>query len=163
MRRVCCVIAVGSLLATFLVAAPGVSVRHEDKRVEFSADEFALLPKVEVEAEDHGVKHRYRGVAVRDVLAMVSAPLGEKLRGPAFALAVRVIGADGYAVVFGLAEFDAAFRKETILLVDQQDGAALSEATGPWRIVCPGDGRPARWVRQVVAIEVIATGKSEHP
>lgn len=148
----CFVLACSGLCA----AEPRLLVTYEAARRELAAADLAALPAVEVTALDHGQSHRYRGIAVRDVLALVDAPLGEKHRGSAAALAVRVRAADGYVVAFALAEFDAAFREQTILLVETQDGAPLPENAGPLRLVCPGDKRGARWVRQVTSLEVIS-------
>jgi hypothetical protein len=41
-----------------------------------------------------------------------------------------------------------------ILLADTKDGQPLPPREGPFRIVVPGEKRPARWVRQVTALEV---------
>jgi DMSO/TMAO reductase YedYZ molybdopterin-dependent catalytic subunit len=92
---------------------------------------------------------------VRDILGLVGAPSGDSLRGKALALVVRVTGADGYAVVFALAEFDPGFNDRTIILTDEQDSQPLPDNAAPFRVVIPGDTHPARWVRQVKSIEVI--------
>jgi hypothetical protein len=67
-----------------------------------------------------------------------------------------VEAADGYRVVFALAEIDPAFATREIILADKRDGKALDAKEGPLRIVAPGDKRPARWVRQVVTLRLIA-------
>lgn len=142
-------------------AEPRLLVNYGSNHKELAAADLAGLPVVEAEALEHGTPHRYRGVAVRDVLALVDAPLGARLRGSALALAVRVTATDGYVAVFALAEFDAAFREQAILLADTQDGAPLPENAGPLRFVCPGDKRGARSIHGVVSLEVIslATGQ----
>ncbi|HEY4246813.1 MAG TPA: molybdopterin-dependent oxidoreductase [Lacunisphaera sp.] len=129
-------------------------VSYQGLEKNLNAEDLGKLPPVEIDTIDHGKSHHYHGVAVRDVLALVNAPFGEKLRGPATALVVGVRAADGYMAAFALAEFDAAFRQQTILLVDAEDGKPLLAASGPLRLVCPGDTRGARWVRQVTGIEV---------
>ncbi|MEO6994675.1 MAG: molybdopterin-dependent oxidoreductase [Lacunisphaera sp.] len=153
------------LLFVFVFALSGLQAADVQLRVSYQgleqnlhAHDLAELPPVEIDTLDHGKSHHYHGVAVRDVLALVNAPLGEKLRGPATALVVRVRAADGYVAAFALAEFDAAFRDQTILLVDAEDGKPLFAGSGPLRLVCPGDQRGARWVRQVVAMEILSVG-----
>ncbi len=136
-------------------AAPLLTVVYQDQRREFTAEDLAGLPKTEAEAVVRGEPHRYRGVAVRDVLARLGLPSGRDMRGAALSLVVRAEAADGYAVVFALAEFDAAFRSQAILLADTRDGAPLPPWEGPLQIICPGDLRGARSVRQVVSLEVI--------
>jgi len=156
------------LLALCALAAPGLraadsllSVTFGDQHREVSAADLARLPSAEADVVDHGKPHHYRGVAARDVLALVGMPQGEKFRGAALALVVRVRAADGYTTVFALAEFDPAFREQTILLADQMDGAPLPANAGPLRLVCPGDKRPARSIRQVLSMEVISLATGE--
>ncbi len=105
----------------------------------------------------------WEGVALVDVLRQAGVPLDKQLRGRELAKAVRVTAVDGYLVVFSLAELDAAFSGTVVLLVDTQDGHALG-ADGPFRLIVSNDKRPARWVRNVVRIELIdiATLASAH-
>jgi hypothetical protein len=42
------------------------------------------------------------------------------------------------------------------MVASQRDGAPLPADLGPWRIVVPKDERVARWVRQLVSLEVIS-------
>jgi hypothetical protein len=95
---------------------------------------------------------------VRDLLARAGVEFGEKLRGKGLRLAVVAHCRDHYDIVYALAEFDDAFNGRTILLVDRQDGQALPDALGPYRLVVPGDKRPARWARMVTSLEVVAVG-----
>jgi hypothetical protein len=67
-----------------------------------------------------------------------------------------VRAADGYMVVFALAEVDPAFAVREIILADKRDGQPLDAKEGPFRIVAPGHKRPARWARQVVELRVAA-------
>jgi hypothetical protein len=85
---------------------------------------------------------------------MAGIRLGEALRGPRLSEASLVEAADGYRVVFALAEADPAFATREIILADKRDGKPLDAREGPFRIVAPGDKRPARWVRQVIALKV---------
>jgi DMSO/TMAO reductase YedYZ molybdopterin-dependent catalytic subunit len=121
------------------------------------ASELAKIPPVEVEAMDRGVKHRYSGVLVRDILNRAGVPLGNSLQGSALSLVVRVTGLDNYTVTFALAEFDPAFSDRSIVLAERQDGGPLPENALPFRLVVPGDEHAARWVRQVKSIEVVST------
>lgn len=138
-----------------VLAAPALDVAYQDKRISLDPADLAKLPAKEVEASDHQTKHRYSGVLVRDILGLVGAPSGDSLRGKTLTLIVRITGADNYAVVFALAEFDPGFSDRTIILADQQDGQPLPDNAAPFRVVIPGDAHPARWVRQVKSIEII--------
>lgn len=125
-----------------------------------SLDFIALdkLPQRRVQAEAHGHKADCSGVNLIDVLAQVDAPSGEKLRGKDLSLYVRVRGADGYQVVYALAELDPMFRGDDVpVLTHQCEGKPLEVKDGPFRIVAPGEKRPARWIRQVIAIDLLRT------
>ncbi len=79
----------------------------------------------------------------------------ETLRGKNLALYVRVSAADGYLAVFALAELDPGFHDNVPILTQQCNGKDLDAKEGPLRIIAPADKRPARWVRQVTAIDVL--------
>ena len=116
---------------------------------------LAGLPRHTVAADDHGTKIAFEGVLLRDVLARAGVPLGEKLHGPAaltsFVLATAL---DHYQVVFSIAELDAGFTDQVILLADRRDGKPLGAGTGPLQIVVPHEKRAGRWIRQVNRLEV---------
>jgi hypothetical protein len=67
---------------------------------------------------------------------------------------VQIKGAD--RVAFGIAEFDPAFTDRVAILVDRKDGGVLAANALPFQLVITDEKRPARWVRQVVSIEVVA-------
>ena len=69
---------------------------------------------------------------------------------------VRITASDHYQVVFSVAELDSMLGNEQVILADTQDGHPITK-DGPYRIVVPGDKRPARWIRNVTTIEVINT------
>lgn len=114
------------------------------------------LPRSAVDADEHGRHAQFAGVALVEVLRAAGAPLGESLRGRNLALYVRISAADGYRAVYSLAELDPALHGDAVLLVDRRDGHVLDAKEGPFRLVAPGDKRPARWVRQVTSIDLLA-------
>jgi hypothetical protein len=138
------------------LAGGKLHLQYGDKKVDLTAVEFAKLPQTEVEGADQAGPHHYRGVTLHDLLRLVDAPPGERLRRPSLCLVARVKGADGLVCAFALAEFEEGFTDRTILLASHQDGAPLSADLGPWRLIAPKDTRVARWVRQTVSIEVIS-------
>lgn len=113
------------------------------------------LPRIAADATAHGKTARYEGYDLRAVLAAAGLPPVDALRGKALAQIVRAHAADGYEVAFALAELDPSLGNRQVLLVDTQDGAPLPAADGPWRLVFPSDARPARWIRQLDAIDVL--------
>jgi DMSO/TMAO reductase YedYZ molybdopterin-dependent catalytic subunit len=128
--------------------------------VQLRAEDLAKMPRetVLVQEED-GTKVAYEGVPLRDVLARAGAPLGKELRGKALATYVLAKARDGYQVVFGLAEVDASFANETILVADKRDGKALFGYQGPFRLVCPNDKAGARSVRMLETLEIVRLRK----
>ena len=70
------------------------------------------------------------------------------------AMTVLVAGSDGYRVAFSLAELEPELTDRVILLADTKDGEPLPPREGPFRIIVPGEKRPARWVRQVSTVTV---------
>lgn len=117
--------------------------------------DHAALARTQVTASVHDEAPAiWEGVALADVLRTAGAPLGERLRGRALSAYVRVTAVDGYRVVFSLAELDAAFGNNVVLLADRRDGKPLA-GDGPYRLVVPGDKRAGRWLRNVAAIELV--------
>ncbi len=153
------------------LAADGVPHRHERapantattvavggnvaKPLTLDRAALAAMQRHSVRASAHGVESEYAGVALFDVLHAAGTPLGEALRGPNLALYVRITAADGYRVVYALAELDPKFRDDGVLLVDTRDGKPLDAVEGPFRLVAPAEQRPGRWVRQVTRIDVL--------
>lgn len=147
--------------AHVFAAEPALKIVGPEKTIEFTATEFATLPRTEVKLSDQREKaeRTYSGVTMRELLARVGAPLGEKLRGSGLTSGVIVRTKDNYAVLFSLAEFDENFSSRTIILADQEDGQPLPPSSAPFRIITPGDKRGARSARQVTSIEVVSLAK----
>lgn len=117
---------------------------------------LAAMPRRTVRGSAHGVEGEWEGVPLIEILRAAGAPVGDALRGPNLALYVRITAADGYRVVYALAELDPKFRDAAVVLADRRDGKPLDPASeGPFRIVAPAEKRPGRWVRQVIAIDVL--------
>lgn len=133
-----------------------VTVKGEDGKIEsFDAAALDKLPQKEVHAEAHGKSVTCIGPTLSDVLAKVGAPQGETLRGKALGLYAKVTGRDDYRVVYSLAELDTASHDDVPILTTQCDGKALDDKEGPFRVIYPGEKRPARWIRQVNSIQLL--------
>jgi hypothetical protein len=124
--------------------------------VSITPEQFAKLPHVTVNTKDHDTPAQFEGVPMSAVLSTAGIPMGDALRGPTLTETLLVEAADGYKVVFAVAEFDPAFSDRQIILADKRDGKPLAGKEGPFRIVAPGDKRPARWIRQVASMKVFA-------
>jgi hypothetical protein len=133
-----------------------VAISGEDgkiNKIDFAA--LDQLPQQSVHAQAHGNTVDCLGPNLIDVLTKSGAPSGEALRGKALALYVRVSAADGYRVVFSLAEIDPGLRDSVPILTHLCSGKPLDSKEGPFRIIGPGEKRPARWIRQVTSIDIL--------
>jgi hypothetical protein len=113
---------------------------------------------VKVTAND-GREHTYSGVSLYDILTQADAIPNKQLRGKSLTKYVLVSAADGYQVVIALPEVDPAFTDKTIILANKEDGEDLAANFGPYRLIVPGDKKPARSAMRVVSIDVLTAKK----
>lgn len=145
----CCLLLVPSILAQTLQV-----LNVDGHSTTITAAQIANSPRVTISVVDHDKTVQFEGVPLATLLTMASIQLGDALRGPRMAEVLLVTAADGYRVAFALAEIDPAFAVREIILADKEDGKPLDAREGPFRIVAPGDKRPARWIRQVTELKV---------
>ena len=157
MAALCCIASVPQARADEPAPVATVVVGGEVATpLRLDATALRKLPRAAIDADDHGKRAHFEGAALAEVLRAAGAPLDAQLRGKNLALYVRISAADGYRAVYSLAELDPALHDGVVILADRRDGRALDAKEGPFRVVAPGDKRPARWVRQVVAIDLLA-------
>ena|SRR5208283_1614473 len=151
-----------SVLLSLLLLVPALSAQNllvinlDGHSTTFTAAQISALPRATVTAHDHNADAQFEGVPLSALLSSAAIQLGDSLRGPRMAEVLLVSAADGYRVAFALAEIDPAFATREIVLADKRDGKPLDAKEGPFRIVAPGDKRPARWIRQVTELRIIA-------
>lgn len=124
----------------------------------FQEQEWKQLKHVSISATNtHDKKtSTYEGVPLLDLLQQAGVPAGENLRGKALATTIIITANDGYQVAFSIAELDASIGNHQVIVADREDGKPLPPNVGPLRLVSPDDKRPARWVRMVKSIRVVA-------
>jgi hypothetical protein len=136
-------------------AADALKITFGDKSATWTAATLASLPHVTVTVHNEHTKadETYSGVPVIALLT----PLGvsEHPRGKDLRLYVVAEGSDLYEVVYGIGEVTPDVSNSTVIVADTEDGKALA-ADGPMKLVATGEKRPARWVRNLVAIKVFA-------
>jgi DMSO/TMAO reductase YedYZ molybdopterin-dependent catalytic subunit len=121
--------------------------------------ELKAMPRTKVTAKGHdGATHEYAGVALGALLVKAGVPQGGDLRGKSMTLCIVAEARDGYRAVFSLAELDADFANEAVIVADTSDGNELGPEQGPLRLVVPGDKRQGRWVRLLKALSVVNAG-----
>jgi hypothetical protein len=131
-------------------------VKTDGQSITLTAAQIAEAPHITVNVTDHDGATQFAGVPLARLLSDAGVQLGDKLRGSRLTETLMVEAADGYKVIFALAEIDPAFATREIILADKRGGKPLDAKEGPFRIVAPGDQRPARWVRQVTTLRLMA-------
>lgn len=136
--------------------APSVKVTGEVVTpLTLSPADLAAMPRTTATAKDkQGVSHTFAGVAIADILNKAGVTTGRQLRGENLAKYVLVSCADNYQVVFSLAELDSTITDRVVILADSIEGKPLPAGTGPFRLIVPGEKKPARNCFQVVALTV---------
>lgn len=124
--------------------------------LELSAKDLKNMPRQTLKVVNpHSKKAEvYQGVPLEELFRRAGVPQGSRLRGPAMATSVMAEAADGYRVVFSLAELDSDFLDSDVIVADTLDGAPLGTNEGPLKLVVPHDKRPARWVRMLKSLTV---------
>jgi DMSO/TMAO reductase YedYZ molybdopterin-dependent catalytic subunit len=121
--------------------------------------ELKAMPRTKVTAKGHdGSTHEYEGVTLVSLLAKAGAPQTGDLRGKNMTLCVVAEASDGYRAAFSLAELDADFAGESVVVADTVDGKDLGTEQGPLRLVVPSDKRQGRWVRLLKVLTVANAG-----
>lgn len=156
-RRIALLLTIAtSSVAISSLAAQDLTVRRADgSERRLSPTELATLPRTEFEAADHGVVTSFTGVELRALLKLAAAGPTDSLRGPLLRRVIVFVGADGYTATIALADLDPSLGARRVYVVDRTNGAPLAASQGPWRTIVVGDGRAARWVRQLQRVEVV--------
>lgn len=124
------------------------------------SSDFAALPHDTVRASFHGGPTlTYSGVPLVSLLRLAGVPI-DSLHGPQLIRRLVVEAADGYRALFSLVELAPGLGDRVVIVADRLDGHVLPASEGPWRLLVPGDGEHARWVRQVTALRILDEGPS---
>jgi hypothetical protein len=118
---------------------------------ELSLEQIAALKSFTQQAPIEHADRSWTGPLLWDVLVDAGAVDPAK-PADAVHLGVKVIGADGWTAVFGLAELSPEFAGKPIQLADQVSGAPIPGQG--LRLIVPNEHRGGRSVRDVVRIEV---------
>lgn len=118
------------------------------------ADMQAFKQTTVIRKDKDGKNHTYAGVTLVDILQKAGATVGADLKGANLAKFILIEAADGYKVVFALAELDSNFTNRTIILATMMDDALLPIGDGPFRVIVQDEKKPARCIKQVTAIKV---------
>jgi hypothetical protein len=136
------------------VPAGQLKITFGDQSAEWTAATLAALPHTTLTLYNEHTKanETYSGVPLIDLLVKLGVP--DKPRGKQFRLYLVAEGSDGYEVVYSLGEVTPDVHDATVLVVDSEDGKPIAD-DGPLKMVATGERRPARWVRNLVAVRVL--------
>ncbi len=153
-------VALSLLLTTPIEAQQSAIVLHlialDGQATTLRADRLRALPQLEIRAPGRGdTVDVFRGPGLRAVLTLVGAPAGPDLRGANLTVVVVAEAADGYKVVYSLAELDDQFGARPAIVALTRDGKPLPDQDGPLQIVIAGEQHHARWIRQLVSLRLI--------
>jgi len=137
------------------VPAGPLKIIFGDKSAEWTPATLAALPHKTVTVLDEHTKvnQSYSGVPLMELLTRLG--VSDKLHGKDLRFYLVVEGADGYKAVYSVAEVNPIEHDGTVIVADALDGKALQTA-GPLQLVASGDKHPARWVRNLATVRVLA-------
>jgi hypothetical protein len=123
------------------------------KQESWTAATLAPMPHVTIALYNAHTKttQNFTGVPLITLLARLGFPTTP--HGKDLSYYLIAAGADGYQVVYSGGEVTPDLHEGTVLVADAVDGKPLAD-TGPLQLVTTGDKRPARWVRNLVSVQV---------
>jgi len=124
------------------------------KSATWTAATLAAMPHTTVSVYNEHTKanETYAGVALIELLIKLGVP--DKPHGKQFQIYLVAAGSDGYEVVYSLGEITPDVHDATVLVADSENGKPIAE-DGPLKLVATGEKRPARWVRNLVAVKAL--------
>lgn len=123
--------------------------------VVLSAKDLAAMEHISAAYFDAGKTTTYRGVAVESILKKAGVLMNQPHGGKPLHMCILAMASDGYRVVYALAEFDSAIRKQQPIVADESEGKPLGEKVGPLRLVMPDEKKGARSVRMLEKLELV--------
>ncbi len=143
----------GSMNKPVLQAGP-LKITYGDKSAEWTPATLAALPHQSVTViNSHNKKSlTFSGVPLTDLLTQLGVP--NKSEGPLLKIYLVTMGADGYKVVYSLAEVTPAVSHSAVIVADALDGKPLT-STVPLQLVNTSDKGLSRCVRNLVAVRVL--------
>ena len=147
-----CISTFHSLTVSAQVTLPSLKISGEvNNAVTLNSEDLAKMPHTNVMVKSRdGKENNYSGVAIQDLFALAGVSTGRDLSGENLSKYVIVKCADGYEVVFSLAEMDSSYTDRKIILADAMNNKPLSNQKGPFQLAVPGEKRPARSCSQVI-------------
>jgi len=130
-----------------------LKITYGDKSASWTPEQLTAMPQTTVTVYNEHTKanETYTGVPLMDLLAQLGVPAtphGKEMR-----LYLVAVGSDDYQAVYSVAEVNPSLHDATVIVADTENGKPLA-ADGPLKLIATREKRPARWVRNLVAIRV---------
>jgi hypothetical protein len=131
-----------------------LKIIYSDKSAEYTAAALAAMPQTTVNVYNTHAKanETYTGVPLIDLLAKLGVP--DKPEGKQFRIYMVAVGSDGYEVTYSIGEVAPDVHDAVVIVADTENGQPIA-ADGPLKLVATREKRPARWVRNLIAIRVL--------
>src|ERR1700690_543872 len=99
----------------------------DGKSITLTPEAIAAMPHKTVSVFNSHTKanEMYSGVSLSDLLNRAGVPLGEKVKGKLFMVAVIAEGTDKYSVLYALAEVDPSIHTGDVIVADTVDDQKL--------------------------------------
>jgi hypothetical protein len=135
-------------------ASGPLKIAFGNKSADWTSATLAPLPHktISVFNEHEKANQTYSGVPLIELLKKLGVPADP--HGKDFRLYLIAEGSDGYQVVYSVAEVNPDVHDGTVMVADAMDGKPIGNS-GPLQLVATGETRPARWVRNLVAVVVL--------
>lgn len=144
-----------ALIISYTAAAQKAMITFKDETGKSVKIDPASLKQISLKAIGHDTKeHLYSGAMLSDIIEKAGVALGEPSKRKTIASYVVIKAKDNYQCVYALAELDALFSPNKVILANKVDGKPLSAENGPFQVIAPAEKKHGRWIRQVVSIEL---------
>jgi hypothetical protein len=134
---------------------PGIlRVAFGDKSTDWTPAQLTALPQTSISVYNEHTKanETYAGVPLIGLLTQAGVPATP--RGKDLRLYLVATGSDGYEAVYSVAEVNPSMHDATVIVAETENDKPLA-ADGPFKLIDTREKRPARWVRNLVAIRVL--------
>lgn len=156
MRKAAALLALALFVGSAHAQSTSLTVDGSQGQLSFLPEALKALHHVQltvIDGHSHA-KQTYFGVPLIELMEKVGAPVPAAVKGKALAEYVVATGSDGYKAVLSLAEIEPGFHPGTVIVADTLDGKVLDAQGGPFKLVVEEDGKPARWVHNLVKLEL---------
>ena len=121
-----------------------------------TGSDFHALPHTTLTVTNghSGARETYSGVPLIELLEKVGAPAPQAVKGKVLSDYIIATGSDNYHAVLALAEIEPGFHPGTVLVADTLNGKPLDTKEGPLKLIVEEDQKPARWVHNLVKVEL---------